>query len=220
MNIGLGKIRESPFVGVFAIATEKHCFVPYCTAKKEEKQLLDLFDVEIIRTAIADTSLIGVLAAANSRGMVVGDITSEKEVLRLQQAGLRIKTISNITAIGNLLRANDTKGACSALLNTAQRKEIEKALGVEIITAKIAGSDLVGAGMVATNKGMVVNKMASREEIQALRKHFGFGGALATANSGDLFIGNSLIANSSAALAGANTTGFETARLDEGLGGE
>ena len=219
MNIGLGTVRESPFVGVFAIATEKRCFAPIGISKKEEKHLLDLFDVEIVPTAIAGSGLIGVLAVANSNGIVVGDISEEREIRHLQQIGLKIKTISNISAIGNLVEANDSKGVCSQLLTKSRVHEIEKALGVEMLQCKIADSDVVGAAMVATNNGMVLNKMASEAEIGALKKHFGLEAALGTANSGDMFVGNSLIANSKAALAGANTTGFELSRIDDGLSG-
>mgnify|MGYP001589309342 CR=1 FL=1 len=98
-------------------------------------------------------------------------------------------------------------------------REIEKFLGIELMQATINCSDVVGASIVATNKGFVINKMAKQEEMEKIGLHFGLQGAPATANTGDCFIANSLVANSNSAIAGQITTGFELARIDDGLRG-
>ncbi len=219
MRIELGTVRESPFVGIFALATDKLVFAPKPVSKKEEKRLLDVFGTEVVRASIANSSLLGVLSAGNASGLVVGGIMEMEEEKQLLDAGIRVKKIGNITAVGNLLAVNDSKGICSKIFSDRQKKEIERFLGVRLMQSTVAGSDVVGASIVATNKGFVLNKMASNEEARRIERHFGIPGAKATANAGDVFVGNSVIANSFAALAGLATTGFELARLDEGLRG-
>lgn len=219
MKIELGTVRESPFVGIFAIATDKHVFVPKPISRKEEKKLSELFDVELVKASVANSTLLGVLSAGNSKGLVAGSVLEEKEKKELEQAGIKVKRIENVTAVGNLLAVNDSKGICSGLFSEKQRKEIERFLGIELMQATVAENDIVGASVVATNKGFAINKMASDEEAESIEAHFGIPGAKATANAGDSFIGNSFIANSDSALAGLATTGFELARLDEGLRG-
>jgi translation initiation factor 6 len=219
MRLELGTVRESPFVGIFSIATEKVLFLPKTVSRKEEKRMTGLFGAEVVKASIANSNLLGVLAAANSRGLLVGRIIEDGEKKELEEAGIRVKKLSEATAVGNLLAVNDSKGVCSGLFSENQVKEIEGFFGVDLMKTSIAGSDVVGASIVATNKGFVLNKNASSQEAEAIESHFGLEGAKGTANAGDLFLGNSVVANSKAGLAGIFTTGFEMARIDEGLRG-
>jgi len=219
MKIELGTVRESPFVGIFSLATDKAVFVPKSISSKERKKIESLFGLEIIKASIANSTLLGVLSAGNSNGIVSGSILSLEEEKELGEKGIRVKRLENVTAVGNLLAVNDSKGICSALFSEKQAKGIEKFLGVKLMKAKIAGTDVVGAGIVLTNKGFVLNKMASQKEGQEIEKHLGIPGAKGTVNAGDCFVGNSAVANSDACLAGQATTGFELARLDTGLRG-
>lgn len=219
MKIELGTIRESPFVGIFSIATEKITFVPKTISQKETRILESLFDTEILKTSIANSTLLGVLATGNSKGLILSSIVEKSEEKELEQAGIKTKKIENITAIGNLLAVNDSKGICSQAFSEQQTKEIEKFLEIKLKKTTIAETDLVGSSIVTTNKGFVINKLCQDKEAKEIEKHFEIPGAKGTANAGDCFIGNSLIANTNSALAGTITTGFELARIDEGLRG-
>ena len=219
MKIDLGTVRQSPFVGIFAIATEKIAFIPKQVSEKEEKMLKTLFDTELVKTSIANSSLLGVFAVANKKGLLATDIIEEHEEQELEKQGIKVKRVESMTAIGNLIAINDSKGLCSKLFTEKQVKEIEKFLGIEIAKGSIAESDIVGASMVATNKGFLARPEATEKELQTITKHFNLQGTTATANCGDAFIANSIIANSTSALAGKHTTGHELSRIDEGLTG-
>lgn len=220
MRIDLGTVRESPFVGIFSLATEKIVFVPKTISKKEENRITDIFGIEVVKASIANSSLLGVFAEGNSKGIVAGSVLEENELQELRQMGIKAQKIAGITAVGNLLAVNDKKGVCSNIFSKQQVNDIEKFLGIELMHAAINGSDVVGASVVATNSGLVINKTARPEEMKKICDHFGMQGAAATANAGDCFIANSLVANSGSAIAGMMTTGFELARIDDGLRGE
>ncbi len=219
MNIELGTIKSSPFVGVFAVVTDKVALFPKVMLPKERKKAKKLFEVEIVDAQIANSSLLGVLAVGNSKGFVVSDIAEQNEIDELQSNGLRIKKVSGITALGNLVECNDKKAFCSKVIGGRERKKIEEALKVECVQMDVAGSDLVGSGIVLTNKGFIANPLVSEKEFKRIEKEAMLQGTTATANYGDRFIGNSVIANSNAALAGIHTSGHELIRIDEGLSG-
>ncbi len=219
MQIGLGTVRQSPFVGVFSIATERVIFVPKSIARKEAKAVKDLFGLEAIKATVANSSLLGVFAVANNKGLVASGIIGEREVEELQKMGVRVKRVENVTAVGNHMAVNDRNGVCSTLFSEKQRKQLGRFLSIDLAYGSVAGSRLVGAGLVATNKGFLISPGATEKEFAALSKHFGLEGRPSTANCGDAFVGNSVIANSSSALLGLHTTGHEMARIDECLGG-
>jgi len=220
MNIELGTIKSSPFVGVFSIITEKMALFPRFLEKKEKKMVEKMFGTETIYTGLANSSLLGVLAAGNSKGFVVSGIVEDKEVEELQEQGLNVKRLQGTTALGNLMECNDKKAFCSKAIGKKDVQEIKKVLKVECIETQIAGSDLVGSCLVLTNKGFVANPETTDKEFKAIEKETGLEGTTATANYGDKFVGNNLVANSSNALAGLHTSGHELMRIDEGLRGE
>ncbi len=218
MEIRKTTIHASPFIGVFALATEKLVLLPEKIEKKEEKGMKELFDAETIKTRLADSPLIGVLAVANSRGIVVSGIVEEKEIIKLHEIGIKVKKVQGTKALGNLVEVNDTKGVCSRAISQKTKKEIEDFLGVEIKYADLA-SEVVGASIVLTNRGFIVNPNISEKEFSGIEKWTGLSGKATTANLGDQFVGNSVIANSKGAATGSYTTGHELLRIDEALGG-
>lgn len=223
MEILRRTLRGSPYVGVFCCITEKTGLFPLeivAHAPKEIRDIEELFGIEIIKTKLAESSLLGILAVGNSNGFVVGEIATEKEIQHLKSIGLKIKKIYGITAIGNLLEANDSKGICSPTIKAKTQREIAEFLKIELKPAKIGNSDLAGSSIVATNKGFVISTRASEKEFLETKKFFGLQGSSSTANYGDAFIGNSVAANSRAAIAGIHTTGVELVKIDEGLSGE
>ncbi len=219
MNIDLGTIRSSPFVGVFAVATDKVVLLPELQEVKEKKKLEKLFDCEKVYTRLANSSLLGVLAAGNSNGFVVGEIAEEQELEALERNGIIIKKVLGITALGNLMGCNDKVAFCAKTLPDKAVKTIGEALKVKCVRTEVAGSDLIGSAMVLTNKGFIAHPMISEEEFKVIKKETGLNGTTATANYGDKFVGNGVIGNSETALVGANTSGHELIRIDEGLSG-
>ena len=226
MELRKGTMKNSPFVGVFAKATDAFVLVPKQAQKKEIAGLRDFFGVEIISTNIVNSSLLGVYAIANKHGVMLPELSEESELKQLEQAGLRVKKLSwkeeekkkTTEALGNLFALNDSKGVYSKMVPKEKVKEIENFLKVELEQVEIAGSDLVGSAMVATNRGFIAHAGTTKKELEFLEKLLGVKGKATSANYGDPFVGKSVVANSNAALVGLHTTPHEMFRIDEGLG--
>lgn len=217
MKVLRESIRNSPYLGIFSTVTESIALVPESIEQKEAKKLEEALEVEAIKASIASSSLIGILCKGNSKGFVVPEIAEKQELKELESKGLKFKTIKGNLALGNLIAANDEKAIISSIIPKKQREEIANFLKVEAIDAKIAGNDLSGSSMVLTNKGFLINNKASQKEFDKIREFLKLEGKATTANYGDSYVGNSIIANSKAIITGSLTTNIEIMKIQEGL---
>ena len=104
------------------------------------------------------------------------------------------------------------------MLSKKQQKEISDFLKVESIEMKIAGNEIAGSSLVLSNKGFIASNKITQKEFDKLKAFLKIEGKATTANYGDSFVGNSVIANSKAIITGMLTTNVEILRIQEGLG--
>ena len=220
MNIEKAKLNSSPYIGIFSIVTENIALVPASASREDVKAFEKTLGVTAIKTLLASSPLLGVFGVGNSRGLVVSGLVERHEIQGLEKRGLNVLKTKSISAIGNLMEVNDRHGVCSSLIGEEDCEKIENMLGVSLKKQRIAGSDLVGSCLVATNNGFMVNPNISEQEFKELEKHFKLKGTASTANYGDALVGNSLVANSRGVVAGALTSGYEIVRIDNGFRGE
>jgi len=213
------KIMNNKYIGLFMLATDKFCIVGDMLEDKEIRTIEDALGVDVIKARVAGTSLIGVFAAGNSYGVVLPWIAREEEVNALEDAGIRTIVIKDrVTAMGNLIEANDKGAVVSPLLRPENAEAIGKHLHVHVLRHGVAGIDLPGACTVATNKGFLTHPNASEEELKMLSELFRVKGDTTTANFGDPFIGASIVANSKGVLVGEGTTPVELLKIEDILG--
>ena len=219
MRIDKRSLNASPFVGVFGILSDKIMLIPVNVSQKEEKGLSDLTGTEVFKASIASSPLLGVLGLAVNDRIALSGIALESEASALRELGLKVLLLEGVTALGNLACFTEKAGIVSPVLSGEQASQLESFFGVKAVGARVAGTDLVGASVVATRKGFVVHPQATAPEFTALKKTLGIEGKLTTANYGDRFVGNSLLANSCSVVAGLNTTGHELIRIEEAFYG-
>ncbi len=219
MKIFKTTINSSPFVGVFSCASEKFALVPHSTSQKKVEEIEENMEVKVIKTSLANCPLLGVLCVMFEDKIVVSEIVEESEKKFLEKNGLKVKQLKGYTAIGNLVSVNKNGGIASTLMSPAHAKEIANFFGIKIVQKDIAQSNLVGAAAIATDKGFIVHPNVTKPEFLAMQKIFGVEGNPTTANYGDSFIGNDIVANSKGAMVGEITTTFELTRIDEALRG-
>lgn len=219
MRIDKKTLNASPFVGVFGILTDSVFLVPQTILPKELHGLQQLVGVEIFKVSIASSPLLGVLGVGVKDKIALSELAREREVDSLREIGLKVKRISGVTALGNLACITEKGGVLSPILSREQALELESFFGVKMVESKIASLDLVGASIVATPNGFIVHPQATSEEFKLLGNALKVNGMPTTANYGDRFVGNSVLANSNAVIVGLNTTGHELIRIEEGFYG-
>ena len=213
-------VRGSPFVGVFAAATDDIGLFPHSLDEKHTKLWEQTLGTHSIKCTIANSSLIGVFCKALGKKVIVPGIADEKEVRWLEKNGLEVLVVEDYTALGNLVALNDRGGLVSPLIETRVVRELENFFGVKLRQMTLGGTEVVGSASTVTNKGFIVHPNIAPKEFEALKQVFKVYGTTGTANYGDPFVANSLVANSRGVIVGEQTTGYELARIDEGLRGE
>ena len=212
-------VRNNPYVGIFLLATDKFCIAPDTLEEKERRKVEEVLGVDVVTARISGTSLVGVFAAGNSRGVVLPWIVYGEEVDALKEAGIRTLVVKDVvTAWGNLLAANDRGGIISPLVRRENVERIADFLGIRVEQMTVAGVDVVGAAVLATNRAFLVHPNASGEEIRTLRDVLGVEGVATTANFGDPFVGTSVVANSRGTIVGEDTTPVELMKIQDVLG--
>ena len=180
---------------------------------------IGVLEVEVVKSSIAGSNLIGSLAVANSDGIIVSPHVLDREVKQFEELGLNVASLpSQYTAVGNIVACNDTGAIVSPFLSEDAINVIENALNVDVEAQAISGSDIVGSLIKVTNKGFLISKDATSSEINLARKVFGVEGDIGTVGKGIPLVGACSIANSNGAIVAKGSTGPEMARVEEALG--
>jgi len=219
MRIDKRSLNASPFIGVFGILTDSILLVPNGIQAKEEKGLAELAGVELVKASIAASPLLGVLGLGVGDKIALSEIALPEEVESLEQAGLKVRVVKGVTALGNLACIAEKGGVISPILSREQALALEDFFGVKLVVSRVAGLDLAGSSLVATKKGFIAHPQTTPQELEKFKEAFGVQGILTTANYGDRFVGNSVIANTQSVLVGKNTTAHEIIRIEEAFYG-
>ena len=212
-------IVGNPNVGVFVLATDDFAIVPYNLIDEKAEIIKETLEVDVVRSSISGSNLIGSLAVANSNGIVVSPHVLDREVKQFEELGLKVATIpSQFTAVGNVVAANDYGAIVSPFFSEDACNIIEDTLDVDVESRAICGSDIVGSLIKVTNSGFLISKNATSSEINLARKVFGVEGDIGTVGRGIPLVGACSIANSNGAIVAKGSTGPEMARVEEALG--
>jgi len=210
-------------LGLFGKTSDKVCILGQFVPEKTVKQVENLLKVSVVKTCIANTDFAGILCSMNSNGLLLPEIVNERELSRLnaikKDFGLNIQVLeTNFTALGNLVLCNDSGAVVSKEFTKKEKKKIENCLGVCSEYASVAGIATVGSCGVASNRGCLLHRDASEEEIKIIEDVLKVPVDIGTANFGSPFVGSSVITNSNGAVIGESTTGPEVTRIMEALG--
>ena len=220
MRVEKQSIHGSAFIGIFCCVTEKLGLFPRNISIKQLKHFQEVLGIEAIQTSIAECPLLGSLAKGNSSGFVVPEIIREHELKQLNENGVKVEVIKEVNALGNLIALNDFGGIVSPLLSERAVKQLKNFFDIPLIASTIARTEIVGSSIVATNKGFITNPNINNLEYKMLKKTFKVLGQPTTANFGDIFIANDILATSNGIIVGSQTSGHEILRIEEGLSGE
>ncbi len=212
-----GLINNSPYIGVFSVCNEEIAIVPKDIHANDEKNIRKALDVEIFKTTLGGSSLIGSLMVLNSHGAVITDFADFEDVGFLKKSYNIFFVEDKINAVGNDILANDRVALIHPEFDSKTAKIIGDVLNVEVVKGEIGGIKTVGSVAVLTKKAMIVHPNVSDDEIKYLQDLFKVPVHVATANFGSLYLGASMIANSKGAYVGDLSTPVETMHIEEVL---
>jgi len=215
MGIYKYDVYRSPNIGIFLKANDKFLFIPKGFANSKAEKLEDFLGVKCVNTSIAHTRLLGPLMVVNNQGIIVPRITEDEEVRDLQKAtGMNVaKLDAKLTAVGNLIVANDRAAIVSSALPKETLKDVKDILGVSAECMNVASYHQVGALIVSTNVGAAVHPKASEREMDAIKNILSVDVEPLTVNGGVPFVGAGMVGNSKSIVVGSLTTGPELIML-------
>jgi len=209
-------VRGNPLIGLYAKVSDSYAVVGL-PDDKLEASLREVLGIEVITTTIAGSELVGAMIAMNSRGVVVSNSITGKELEKLKSK-LEVKVIDTpMTCLGNNFCLNDRGGIAHPELTQKVAEEVSDFLGIEIAHGTIGGIKTVGMAGVITNRGGIVHPNATEWELKRIKKLMGIEPLKGTANFGNDMVGSSILANSKGYIVGKDTTGLELGIIDEAL---
>jgi translation initiation factor 6 len=209
----------SASIGVYSLVTDKIVIFPPQFPETKAREVGEWLKVKVISTTVGKSVLIGALATANSKGMVLSPFAQEEEIEAVKSASDISVTVMNTkkTAYGNLILANDHGAIVDPRLSERDLTKIEDTLGVEVVAGEIAGLPYVGSLATATNKGVLTHPLLKEAEQKiledVLRVHVDVG----TINCGIPYVATGLLGNKYGAMAGFMTTGPEMFIIGQAL---
>lgn len=212
-------LTGNPNLGVYISVNEDVAIVPFNFPIEMENIVREVLGVEVLKTSIAGTNLIGALIAGNSNGFIVSQYINDRELKFLKDNDINVEMMpGKYTAVGNILAVNDYGAIISESVEKETIKVIEDTLGVPVESATIAESNIIGSTSIVTNKGFLAHRDASPEEVDLMREVLKVEGDIGTVCRGLPLVGACGIANSKGVMVGDKTTGPEMARIEEALG--
>ena len=210
MKILRANILGSPNVGVFTLSTDRCTIVPTGLTKGKITRISDALNTEIVSTDVGESKLVGVLAVANSNGILLPYSATENEIKTIRKhSKTKVKRCKSFKTLGNLVLANDHGALISSLLTSTEAKNVKDTLSVDVAVGCLAESPLVGSFAVATNKGVIVHPKATKDEQKLVSDILKVPVTIGTINNGLPLISSGVIVNSFGALVGTLTSGPE-----------
>ena len=207
-------------VGAYGIATDSFVLVSSNISEKGLGMVERTFNLPLVQSTIATLDAVGLVAVANSNGILLPYTTTDEELEQIKQsAEVPVDWIDDkMTALGNIILANDNGAMCHPDFSPKSMQKISDVLGVEVMPGTIAKLPIVGANSIVTNQGAIVHPLATDDEIdqlsQLLKVHIEVG----TVNRGSPYTSLGVLANIDGMIAGSDTTGVELAHISQVLG--
>lgn len=216
MTVRRMEFNRVPFLGAYSLCTDRVCLIPENIHLRPDNT--SILKVPVIRTNLSESPLLGILLAGNSNGILCSELFELTSMESIKNLGIEIHSLpGSLTALGNLILANDHGAIVSPDFSTSTVREISDRLGVPVEKGTIAGYKVVGAVGIATNRGALLHPEVKEAEARLVEEVLKVPVDIGTACGGVSFLGLCVIANSMGALAGSTTTGPELGRIESSL---
>jgi len=207
-------------VGAYGIATDSFVFVSSNMSEKGLDNIERTFNLPLVQSTVATLDAVGLVSVATSNGILIPYTTTDDEFAQLKSASdITVDWLDDkMTALGNIIIANDNGAMCHPDFGFKARQKISDTLGVEVVPGSLAKLPIVGASAIATNQGAIVHPMATSGEIELLAQLLKVHVEVGTVNRGSPYASLGVLANIDSMIAGTDTTGVELAHISQVLG--
>ncbi|HKT21603.1 MAG TPA: hypothetical protein VJR06_03130, partial [Nitrososphaerales archaeon] len=186
MGLHLMDIYRSPNIGIFLKTNETHLLVPKGLAQTKVDRLCEDLQVSAVPTSIGESRLLGALTSMNGNGILVSRLAEDFEIREITSAtGLPVARLeSKLTAVGNLVVANDKGALASPLLDGRALAQVRDVMGTEVHSTPIGEYHQVGSLVVATNKGSAVYPGLDEKDVSGIGSMLGVDAYPSSVNAG------------------------------------
>jgi len=219
MGLHLIDIYRSPNIGIFMKANDSYLLIPKGLAQTKSDKLCESLKVSAVPASIGESRLLGALSSMNSNGVMVSRLAEDNEIREIKAAtGLNVSRLdSKLTAVGNLIAANDRFALVSPILDGRAISQVRDVMGTEVERTPIGEYHQVGSLVVATNRGAAVYPGLDEKEVARLGEMLGVEAYPTSVNRGVPYVASGIIANSMNAVVGSQTTGPELVFITRAL---
>jgi len=169
------RLSTSLDIGSFCLLTESYCLVgegPYPDLKPELERALR--GTQVVQFQVGGLDTVGIMAVGNSQGLLLPNCTSDYELEEIEsKLGPKIKVQrieESFNALGNVIVCNDQVALVHPQLSNLTKQAIRETLGVPSFEFSFEKCELVGQGIVLTNKGAILQPLTTLEEFQKLQQ--------------------------------------------------
>lgn len=213
-------VLGSPYVGVFARATDAFVLLRPDADDDLAASLGDELEAEVVPTTVGGSATVGALAVANDSGVLLSGRVRDAEREAIADAtGLPVGELpGRVNAAGNVVLANDRGAYVHPDLSDDAVAVVEETLDVSAVRGTLGGVETVGTAAVATDAGVLCHPKSSDDELDAVEDALDVRADIGTINYGGPLVGSGLVANGAGYVVGEETTGPELGRIEDALG--
>ena len=205
-------------IGVYTRVFEDFAFAPISAPEEYISAVEKRFSIEVVKTTIQGSSIIGSLLVGNSNGLIASGLATQEESAVLKKYSNVMFLSRTMNAAGNIILANDEIAIVHPNLPERFAEKISEFLDVPVVMMTIGQIPTVGMAAVATNRGILVSSKITAQELLEIEEVTSLPVGTGTINMGSSLVGTGLIANSKSYIAGISTSGYELGRIEEVFG--
>jgi translation initiation factor 6 len=170
---GIG-IADSRLVGIYAVGNSNSLLVPYITTEDELKMLestgVNVVVVNEKRTALGNVIICNDYGAVLDPRLKPDTVEAVEDALNVPVA---TSTIGGLPHIGSLATASNKGVLANPIIRDSEKKQIAKALNVEVHSGTInSGVPYPRSGVVVNSRGAVVGSSTLGAELIAVSNAF------------------------------------------------
>jgi translation initiation factor 6 len=213
LRIYRASVRKSSFIGVYCSVFGDKAIASPVVPTGFKMKLRDLLRAEAAITTVGSVSSVGMMIAMNSRGFVVPKTANDDELAALEQHSKVLVVEDKMSALGNLIVANDKGAVISDLISEHAASQISDFLGVDHIRMSVGKYRTIGSLFAVSNEAGIASPLVDEKTLAQVSSALQIKMVPTTVNDGERLVKLGVLLNDRAIVVGKNTNGVELMSL-------